>query len=363
MAIYHLGAQIIGRAHGHSAVSAAAYRAGVRLTDARTGKTHDYTRKRGCNGAVIVAPEGSPRWALDRAELWNQAEAAERRRDAQVAREINLALPRELDPEAARALALRFAAEQFASRGMVADVACHHLGGSNPHAHLLLTTRALGTHAAGFGRKVREWNEHAMLLAWRESWADMTNAALRTHGERARIDHRSLAEQQAAALAAKNLPAAARLDREPTRHAGNTHAPAYRRRATLNARIATRNAARARVWARLLDAPAPSPAVRRDALPSSLVAILRASLPARQDRAMAGVLGLLAKAAPQRGAGGHRVAEDTTQEAHAEPDALTASAGLSRARLGAQALREQLAAALAEARQTRPARRPRGPRF
>lgn len=363
MAIYHLSAQIIGRAHGHSAVSAAAYRAGVRLTDTRTGKTHDYTRKRGCDGAAIIAPEGAPRWAFDRAELWNHAEAAERRRDAQVAREINLALPRELDPEAARALALRFASEQFAARGMVADVAFHHLGGSNPHAHLLLTTRALGTHAAGFGRKVREWNDHAMLLAWREVWAAMTNAALRKYGLRARIDHRSLAEQQAEALAAKNLEAAARLDREPTRHAGNACAPAYRRRATQNARIATRNAARASTWARLLAAPAPSPAMRWDALPPSLVRVLRAFPHDGQDRAVAGVLRFLARATPQRGAGGRHTVADTAQEAHAEPAALTASAGLPRARLGAQALREQLAAAMAEARQTRPARRPRGPRF
>lgn len=329
MAIYHLSVKIIGRAQGHSAVSAAAYRAGVRLTDERTGKTHDYTRKRGCDGAAIVAPEGVPRWAMDRAELWNRAEASERRKDAQVAREINLALPRELAPDAARALALRFAAEQFAARGMVVDVACHHLGGSNPYAHLLLTTRTLGTGAAGFGRKVREWNEHAMLLAWRAAWADMANEALRAHGERVRIDHRSLAEQQAAALAAKNRPAAARLDREPTRHTGNARAPAYRRHAALNARTAARNAARARTWARLLAAPAPSPAPVLDAVPPVLRRALRARL----------------------GPTGRGWAE--AEEATAWP----------RAGLGAQALRAQLASALAQARQTRPTRRPRGPRF
>ena len=352
MAIYHLSVKVMGRARGHSAVSAAAYRAGVRLTDSRTGRTHDYTRKRGCDGAAIVAPEGSPRWAFDRSQLWNRAEATERRRDAQVAREINLALPRELNPEAARALALRFASEQFAARGMVADVACHHLGGSNPHAHFLLTTRALGTHAAGFGQKVREWNDRALLLAWREAWATMTNAALRAHGERARIDHRTLAEQQANALAAKNLEAAARLDREPTRHAGNARAPAYPRRATQNARIAARNSARANTWARLLAAPAPRPAMRLDALPSSRLNILRASPPARQGRAMAGLLGLLARAAPERGA----VAEFSAEE-------MAQAARLPRARLGAQGLRAQLAAAMAEARQTRPTRRLHGPRF
>ena len=125
MAIYHMHAEVISRARGGSAVAAAAYRSGEKLVDERTGEAHDYSRRDGVDGAEIVAPEGAPEWARDRERLWNEAEAAEKRKDSQVAREVRVALPRELDPEQRHGLVREFAKAEFAERGMVADVSYH----------------------------------------------------------------------------------------------------------------------------------------------------------------------------------------------------------------------------------------------
>ena len=86
MAIYRFSAEIIGRGKGYSATAAAAYRAGERIEDERTGEVHDYRRRDGVLHAEILAPEGAPAWARDRAKLWNAVEQAERRRDAQLSR-------------------------------------------------------------------------------------------------------------------------------------------------------------------------------------------------------------------------------------------------------------------------------------
>ena len=97
MAIYHFSAQIIGRSVGRSSVAAAAYRAGARMVDARTGETHDFTRKGRVFHDETMVPSSAPTWMLDRSELWNHVEQIERRKDAQLCREFNVALPRELD--------------------------------------------------------------------------------------------------------------------------------------------------------------------------------------------------------------------------------------------------------------------------
>ena len=104
MAIYHMHATVISRASGGSAVAAAAYRSGEKLIDERTGEAHDYSRRSGVDGAEIIAPEGAPDWVRERARLWNSGEASEKRKDSQVAREVRVALPRELDPEQRREL-------------------------------------------------------------------------------------------------------------------------------------------------------------------------------------------------------------------------------------------------------------------
>ena len=193
MAIYHLSMKIISRSSGYSAVASAAYRSGSLMLDERTGLTHDYTRKSGVAEAVILTPATAPAWCTNRAELWNAVEKAERRKNSQLAREIELAIPHELPQDAARETVLAFVRENFVSQGMIADVAFHHMDKTNPHAHIMLTTRAVGP--AGFGGKVRDWNDRTHAETWRASWADHANRALANAGYQEEIDHRSYERQ------------------------------------------------------------------------------------------------------------------------------------------------------------------------
>ncbi len=124
-------------------MAGAAYRSGERLTDERTGEQHDYRSRDDLDGAEILAPQAAPEWAQDRARLWNGVEAAERRKDAQVAREVRVAIPHELRQEDGRALVRDYAQRAFVDRGMVADLAYHGGQGENPHAHIMLTTRTI----------------------------------------------------------------------------------------------------------------------------------------------------------------------------------------------------------------------------
>ena len=198
MAIYHLSAKVISRAGGRSSVAAAAYRTAGRLRDDRQGLEHDYSRKGGVVHAEIMAPENAPDWMRDRDQLWNAVEAVEKRRDAQLAREIEVALPRELDRGARLELLRGFVQREFVDRGMIADVAVHEGkardGQSQPHAHVMLTMRELT--GDGFGKKDRSWNAPDLLVGWREAWARDANGALERSGSRERIDHRTLEAQR-----------------------------------------------------------------------------------------------------------------------------------------------------------------------
>jgi ATP-dependent exoDNAse (exonuclease V) alpha subunit len=207
-----MNAQIIGRSAGRSATGAAAYRAGERIIDERTGQVYDYTRRRGDIDTEILAPAGAPAWVQDRSALWNQVEKAEKRGDAQVAREIVVALPLELDRAAQGELVRAYVQEQFVSRGMVADVAIHRNPG-NPHAHIMLTMREMRPEGLST-KKNREWNKPELLLEWREQWAVQANRALGRAGQKERIDHRSLAEQGVERLPQVHLgPHTAALER------------------------------------------------------------------------------------------------------------------------------------------------------
>ena len=193
MAIYYMNVQVIGRSAGRTATGAAAYRAGERIVDERTGQTFDYTRRTGEIETEILAPQEAPEWVHDRSQLWNQVEKAERRGDAQVAREIVVAFPKELDEERQRDLIRAYVREEFVSKGMVADVAIHRNPG-NPHAHIMLTMREIGPE--GFSaKKNRDWNRPEALDRWREAWATHANRQLDWAGREERIAHRSLAEQ------------------------------------------------------------------------------------------------------------------------------------------------------------------------
>jgi Ti-type conjugative transfer relaxase TraA len=194
MAIYHLHAKMVQRNKGQSAVAAAAYRSGSLLVEETTGITHDYTRKRGVEHSEILAPDRAPSWVFDRQTLWNAVEQSERRKDAQVAREIEVGLPVELGKSEQLALLRDYVQREFVSKGMVADIGIHRDNPVNPHAHILLTTRDLTPE--GFGQKNRSWNDKAHLLHWRSGWTDVTNQHLMQAGLAVRIDHRSYAEQQ-----------------------------------------------------------------------------------------------------------------------------------------------------------------------
>jgi ATP-dependent exoDNAse (exonuclease V) alpha subunit len=184
VAIFHLSVKTISRTAGRSSTAAAAYRAGVEITDERTGEIHDYRRKAGVESAELFLPDGAPEWATDRAKLWNAAEQSEKRKNSTVAREFEVALPSELSADQRRKLAHDFARELVKRHGFAVDVAIHAPGKEgdtrNHHAHILCTTRKLT--AEGFTEKTRELDDRATgaqeVTHWREQWAGLTNAAL-----------------------------------------------------------------------------------------------------------------------------------------------------------------------------------------
>lgn len=189
MAIYRLEAKIVKRSAGQSATAAAAYRAGELVIDESTGKRFDY-RNKSVSGAKILAPVHAPDWVYDRQRLWNEVEKLEKRKDARLAREILVSIPKELTNEQIGRLLGKFVRTQFVQQGMIADIAFHNLGKHNPHAHILLTTRTITE--KGFGQKNRSWDKTEKLLQWRKAWADACNEFL---DEDNQIDHRSLEEQ------------------------------------------------------------------------------------------------------------------------------------------------------------------------
>jgi Ti-type conjugative transfer relaxase TraA len=197
VAIYHFSAKVISRANGSSAVAAAAYRSAARLQDERLDRPHDFTHKGGVVHSEVMAPEGSPERWQDRERLWNEVEAGELRKDAQLAREIEFAIPREMNQADGVALVRDFVRREFVDRGMVADLNAHWDvgpdGSPKPHAHVMLTMREVGP--GGFGQKVRSWNDTELLTGWRERWAEHVNTRLAELDIDVRVDHRSLAAQ------------------------------------------------------------------------------------------------------------------------------------------------------------------------
>ncbi|EIB1234975.1 TPA: MobA/MobL family protein [Salmonella enterica] len=227
MAIFHMSAQRITRSKGHSSVAAAAYRHGEKMTDEHTGEIHDYSKKKGVSDSVVLIPDGADKRFLKPEYLFNHIEKTEKRKDAQLALEVNISLPTEMTDEQKKALAIDFCNENFVKKGMIADIAFHKLDSDNPHFHVMLTTRKLTPDGSGFGQKVREWNSKDQLQEWRKSWADTANEHLQAAGIDARIDHRSLKDQKAEldALPSPTLEQQAQaisLDRPPTIHRGHS---------------------------------------------------------------------------------------------------------------------------------------------
>ena len=189
--------------HGGNSISSTAYRHGEKLRDIE-GKIHDYTYRR-ANGDIMLsetrAPPGAPDlWKTDRQALWQAVEGAEKRKDSQLARELLLSIPHELNETQQIELVRRFADAQLVSRGMIADIAIHRpdvQSGSderNVHAHIMTTTRELGD--GGFGPKNRDWNRREVLNEWRASWCEMSNEALREADiQDVHLEHRSFKAQ------------------------------------------------------------------------------------------------------------------------------------------------------------------------
>jgi ATP-dependent exoDNAse (exonuclease V) alpha subunit len=223
MAIYRLQIEPILRGEGHSSVGAAAYRAGERLRDDRTNEVHNHSRRKDVTHSEIMLPSElrdsqNMEWAKNRASLWNSVENAESRKDARVAREIQVNLPHELPPERRVALARAFSQEVADHYKVAVDLAVHEPRPSgdprNHHAHLLMTTREVSPEGLGAKAGLELSRHERMRLglpsnseeftAIRARWATVTNEALKEANIEARVDHRSLAEQG--------------IDREPRPH-------------------------------------------------------------------------------------------------------------------------------------------------
>ena len=204
MAIYSMRMQVIGRSAGRSATAAAAYRSGEEIADERTGRTHDYTGKSDIYGSEILLPEGAPERLGDRTTLWNEVERVEKRKDAQLVREVMVALPAELTHAQKQTLTREFVRGEFVEQGMIADIGYHDFDSHNPHAHIMLTMREVD--AEGFGKKRREWNKRQVLERQRKAWEEYANRALERAGFEERIDRRTLKEQG--------------IEREPQVHLG-----------------------------------------------------------------------------------------------------------------------------------------------
>ena len=221
IAIYHWNIGIVSRGKGKSAVAAAAYRSGEKITNEWDGMTHDYTRKRGVVHTEILLPPHAPPSFSDRATLWNSVELYEKAGNAQLAREIDAALPIELSREEQIRLVREYCSSQFVSRGMCVDFAIHDTDSGNPHCHIMLTMRPLDERGAWAAKSKKEydldengerirlpsgrykthkvdltgWNDKGNALLWRKAWADISNAYLERAGHPERIDHRSNAER------------------------------------------------------------------------------------------------------------------------------------------------------------------------
>ena len=221
IAIYHCNIGIVSRGKGKSAVAAATYRSGEKITNEWDGMTHDYTRKGGVVHTEILLPPHAPPSFSDRATLWNSVELYEKTGNAQLAREIDAALPIELSREEQIRLVREYCSSQFVSKGMCVDFAIHDTDSGNPHCHIMLTMRPLDERGAWAAKSKKEydldengerirlpngrykthkvdltgWNDKGNALLWRKAWADISNSYLERAGSTERIDHRSNAER------------------------------------------------------------------------------------------------------------------------------------------------------------------------
>ena len=205
MAIYHFSVKTISRSEGRSAVAASAYRAAEKLVCSYYGKEQDYTKKSGVEFTNIYAPENTNSELLDRNQLWNSVEKSERRKDALLAREFEIAFPSELNAQQQQAMLDELCHDLVKKHGVIVDAAIHaphRTNGSderNYHAHIMFTTRAIDPENGEFSaKKYRDFSrDHGTetVSRWRKDFADLANRHLEQAGFNVRIDHRSYADQ------------------------------------------------------------------------------------------------------------------------------------------------------------------------
>ncbi|VUW97654.1 Mobilization protein A [Streptococcus constellatus] len=221
MTIYHLSIKIISRGKGKSAVAASAYRSGEKIKNEYDGIVHDFTRKGGIAYTEILLPQNAPEEFSNRSVLWNSVEKIEKSKNSQLAREIEIALPKELSREKQIELVRKYVKENFVKVGMCADVALHDKNDGNPHAHILLTMRPLNEDKTWGAKSKKEyildkngekiklkngnyktrkinttdWNEQEKAEEWRKAWTDITNKYLEENSIQEKVDHRSYERQ------------------------------------------------------------------------------------------------------------------------------------------------------------------------
>ncbi|WP_068505889.1 MobQ family relaxase [Paenibacillus kribbensis] len=211
MGYFYFSSQILNRA-SHSAVAAAAYRSGEKLHSERDGLTKDYGKRSVTPECHILKPKNAPEWASNRGRLWNEVEKIEKQKNAQMVREIRLALPKELNSEDQKELLISFCKENFSDKGMVADISIHRDKPNNPHAHIMLTIRPFNEDGSwgnkrkkidqevnGVMKKVSvhltDWNQKETLVQWRKNYADKINEKLKEKGIEDSVSHESYKKQ------------------------------------------------------------------------------------------------------------------------------------------------------------------------
>ena len=243
MNIYHLSAQIIGRSNGRSAVAAAAYRSGEKLYEKESNSYKNYSRKQNVVYTEILLPQNAPAEYSDRETLWNAVQEVEKNKNARFSRELNVALPITENLETHKAIIKEYG-QYLADQGMCVDIAIHGLK-ENPHAHIMLTVRAIGENGEWLPKKRMEyvlddngdripvidkktgqqkiekdgrrkwktrtittadWDKQETLVEWREKWASVCNRYLEPEHQ---IDHRSNEERGLDELPTKHLGVAA----------------------------------------------------------------------------------------------------------------------------------------------------------
>jgi MobA/MobL family len=224
---YHFHVGNHSRGKGHSAVAGAAYRAGEKHRDIRTGLLHNYSDRQDVLYSEIFTPKNAPAWAHERGELWNHVEEAEKRKDSRLAKDIDASLPWQLDTKHRDYMIKDFAYE-LTRKGLIVDANIHdaHDGGSdkNIHVHLMVTTRTIDE--TGFAKgKLLELDKEETLEHWRERWAEIGAKQLEKMGftleaERWRHGHRTMEEQKAAAIERGDLEFAATCEQPATQHIG-----------------------------------------------------------------------------------------------------------------------------------------------